>query len=154
MLDYREKLPVSFDAAFVNALADAPLHRDHTACAQLSWIARDSSKPGRPSGETWVLHASTAWTNRHLEEAQPQVYESMLSAFNSLNGLDAERYSPHRWRLHRWRFAQALQTNNTPGFIWHAGYGLGVCGDWLNKGRVEGAWLSGHQLARALISAQ
>jgi predicted NAD/FAD-dependent oxidoreductase len=29
---------------------------------------------------------------------------------------------------------------------------LGACGDWLNKGRVEGAWLSGYQLAQALMS--
>lgn len=154
MLHYREKLPIDFDGAFVNADIDTGLHSDSGAGNLLSWMARDSSKPGRPAGETWVLHASTAWTNRHLEDAQPQVYESMLSAFNLLNGLDAERYSPHRWRLHRWRYAQALQTNNTPGFIWHAGYGLGVCGDWLNKGRVEGAWLSGYQLAEALISSR
>lgn len=154
MLDYREKLPVSFDAAFVNAFADASLHRDHTACAQLSWMARDSSKPGRPAGEIWVLHASTTWTHSHLEDEQQQVFQSMLGAFNSLTGVDAQRYHPHRWRLHRWRYAQALQTNNTPGFIWHAELGLGVCGDWLNKGRVEGAWLSGYQLAQALISAQ
>jgi predicted NAD/FAD-dependent oxidoreductase len=152
MLDYREKLPVSFDAAFVNAFADAPLHHDHTASAQLSWIARDSSKPGRPAGEVWVLHASTAWTNAHLEDQQLQVFQSMLGAFNSLTGVDQERYHPHSWKLHRWRYAQALQIDNTPGFIWHAGHGLGVCGDWLNKGRVEGAWLSGYQLAQALIS--
>ncbi len=154
MLDYREKLPVSFDAAFVNALADAPLHRDHTACAQLSWIARDSSKPGRPAGEIWVLHASTTWTQAHLDDEQQQVFQSMLGALNSLTGVDAQRYHPRSWRLHRWRYAQALQINNTPGFIWHAEPGLGVCGDWLNKGRVEGAWLSGYQLAQALISAQ
>jgi predicted NAD/FAD-dependent oxidoreductase len=152
MLDYREKLPVSFDAAFVNAFADAPLHHDHTASAQLSWIARDSSKPGRPAGEIWVLHASTAWTNAHLEDQQLQVFQSMLGAFNSLTGVDVQRYHPRSWRLHRWRYAQALQINNTPGFIWHAGIGLGVCGDWLNKGRVEGAWLSGYQLAQALMS--
>lgn len=154
MLHYREKLPVAFDGAFVNADADAetqPQHDDHATCI-LSWMARDSSKPGRPAGETWVLHASTAWTISHLESEQAQVYQSMLCAFNSLTGLTAEQFAPHGWRLHRWRYAQALQTQNTPGFICDAEQGLGVCGDWLNKGRVEGAWLSGYHLAQALLS--
>lgn len=150
MLDYREELPVSFDAAFVNGTGGASFQGDHNTCAPLSWIARDSSKPGRPAGEIWVLHASTAWTDAHLEDDPLQVFQSLLGAFNALTGVDAQRYHPRSWRLHRWRYAQALQTNNTPGFICHAGLGLGVCGDWLNKGRVEGAWLSGYQLAQVL----
>lgn len=150
MLDYREELPVSFDAAFVNATGEALFQGDHNTSAPLSWIARDSSKPGRPAGEIWVLHASTAWTDAHLEDDQLQVFQSLLGAFNALTGVDAQRYHPRSWRLHRWRYAQALQTNNTPGFICDAGLGLGVCGDWLNKGRVEGAWLSGYQLAQVL----
>ena len=32
--------------------------------------------------------------------------------------------------------------------------GLGLCGDWLNGGRVEGAWLSGFNLALALKQIQ
>lgn len=152
MLHYREKLPINFDGAFVNAGVDTALDGDHEATRMLSWMARDSSKPGRPSGETWVLHASTAWTHSHLESEQPQVYRSMLSAFTTLTGLSTEDSPHHSWRLHRWRYAQALQTQNTPGFIWHAEHGLGVCGDWLNKGRVEGAWLSGYHLAQALLS--
>jgi predicted NAD/FAD-dependent oxidoreductase len=40
------------------------------------------------------------------------------------------------------------------GFILHEDNKLSLCGDWLNGGRVEGAWLSGYQLASAIhISA-
>ncbi|TVR69568.1 MAG: FAD-dependent oxidoreductase [Spirochaetaceae bacterium] len=33
----------------------------------LSWAARNSSKPGRPPGEAWVLHASPRWSRENLE---------------------------------------------------------------------------------------
>jgi renalase len=153
MLHYRDKLPVDFDGAFVNADAETQTQSHHDAARILSWMARDSCKPGRPAGETWVLHASTAWTISHLENEQAEVYRYMLSAFNTLTGINAEQFAPHGWRLHRWRYAQALQTQNTPGFICDAEHGLGICGDWLNKGRVEGAWLSGYHLAQALLSS-
>ncbi|MGS0759409.1 NAD/FAD-dependent oxidoreductase, partial [Roseateles sp. GG27B] len=37
------------------------------------------------------------------------------------------------------------------GFAWLAQAGLGLCGDWLNGGKVEGAWVSGQQLARQVL---
>ena len=47
---------------------------------------------------------------------------------------------------HRWRYA-----NTEPalalGCEWNAESGLGLCGDWLNGGRVENAWHSGRRLA-------
>jgi len=37
------------------------------------------------------------------------------------------------------------------GCAWDAAQALGVCGDWANGGRVEGAWLSGSALARRVL---
>jgi predicted NAD/FAD-dependent oxidoreductase len=31
-------------------------------------------------------------------------------------------------------------------------HGIGLCGDWLNGGKVQGAWLSGLKLANKLIA--
>ncbi|MEY4060299.1 MAG: hypothetical protein RL551_1557, partial [Pseudomonadota bacterium] len=51
--------------------------------------------------------------------------------------------------MHRWRYASGgLQ--NPMNFLLLPDIGLGLCGDWLNGGRVEGAWLSGLELAVAL----
>ena len=36
---------------------------------------------------------------------------------------------------------------------WDAGAGVGLCGDWVNGGRVEGAWLSGHALAQRVLAS-
>jgi len=38
------------------------------------------------------------------------------------------------------------------GYVWRAEDGIGLCGDWLNGGRVEGAWLSGHALAHSVLA--
>jgi len=37
--------------------------------------------------------------------------------------------------------------------VWEAQAGLGLCGDWLNGGKVEGAWLSGQSLAEQILTA-
>jgi len=39
----------------------------------------------------------------------------------------------------------------TAGCWWDAHAGLGLCGDWLHGGKVEGAWLSGRALARCVL---
>jgi renalase len=37
--------------------------------------------------------------------------------------------------------------------VWVDGQGLGLCGDWLNGGTVEAAWLSGRALAARIAGA-
>jgi len=51
--------------------------------------------------------------------------------------------------MHRWRYASG-GLENSIRFLSLPNVGLGLCGDWLNGGRVEGAWLSGFNLALAL----
>jgi predicted NAD/FAD-dependent oxidoreductase len=51
--------------------------------------------------------------------------------------------------MHRWRYANGGLENGIE-YLALPNIGLGLCGDWLNGGRVEGAWLSGFNLAAAL----
>jgi hypothetical protein len=37
--------------------------------------------------------------------------------------------------------------------VWEPDVGLGLCGDWLNGGKVEGAWLSGSALAQQMLQS-
>ncbi len=56
----------------------------------LSWIARNSSKPGRnPDVETWILHASADWTQCRLEESSEAIQERLLDAFWDATGMAA-----------------------------------------------------------------
>lgn len=132
MLRFDAPVALPFDAAFVNH-------------GPLRWIARDSSKPGRSGPETWLLHARAEWSEAHLEDDAEQVAAQLLQAFRDLGGLE-----PQAWSAHRWRYADT-EPALTLGAAWDAEQGLGLCGDWLNGGKVEGAWLSGRILAQRML---
>jgi renalase len=135
MLRYSAPLDLPFDAAFVNQ-------------GPLRWVARDSSKPGREGGpETWLLHAEAEWSETRLELSAEAVAAELLPAFAAL-GAPAPALAT--LTAHRWRYAD-MQPPLQQGSVWQAETGLGLCGDWLHGGKVEGAWLSGHALARQLL---
>ncbi|MBU1352621.1 MAG: NAD(P)-binding protein [Gammaproteobacteria bacterium] len=128
MLRYARPVVMPWDAAFINA-------------GPLRWVARDSSKPGRTGAETWLLHASPEWSEAHIEDGPEYVIAALLAALAELGGP-----APLAATAHRWRYAD----NEAPlalGSWWDASLRVGLCGDWLNGGKVEGAWLSGRALA-------
>ena len=132
MVRFESPVGLPFDAAFVNS-------------GPLRWIARDSSKPGRdPLGQTWLLHAEAEWSEAHLELSADEAAALMLAAFAALGGP-----APQAWTAHRWRYADTRQPLGA-GCAWDGSLRLGVCGDWLGGGKVEGAWLSGQRLAAQL----
>jgi renalase len=128
MLRFDVPPALAYDAAFVNH-------------GPLRWICRNNSKPGRSGQETWLLHASPQWSGEHMEHDADSVAALLLQAFAQLNGP-----APDAWTAHRWRHALP-QPALDHGCIWDPNLGLGLCGDWLNGGKVEGAWLSGRKLA-------
>lgn len=131
MLSFAQTLPSEWDGAFIN---DGPL----------SWIARDSSKPGRPLGERWVVHANTQFSQRHLEAPAQQVEARLLDAFRSV--LNVAAVSPVQSQIHRWRYALASPALDL-GILADEPGRIALGGDWCNGSRVEGASLSGLQLA-------
>ena len=91
MLAFRESLGLEFGGAFVRG-------------SPLSWIARNSSKPGRALiPETWVLHASNEWSHAHLEDSAEEVDELLTREFWRAIGFPATR--ARFATAHRWRFA-------------------------------------------------
>jgi predicted NAD/FAD-dependent oxidoreductase len=132
LMQFDAQLTLPFEAAFINS-------------GPLSWIARNSSKPGRSGQESWVMHATPAWTQAHLEETPAAVGPALIEAFVALGG-----QVPAVWSAHRWRYASSDPAIATTS-VWDQNHGLGLCGDWLNGGRVEGAWLSGRSLATKML---
>lgn len=70
----------------------SPSQAEILVAAILSWVARDSSKPARPAGERWVLHASTAWTRAWFDRSEADVTAAMLAALARV--LQVPRLSP------------------------------------------------------------
>ncbi|MGG2399339.1 NAD(P)/FAD-dependent oxidoreductase [Pseudomonas sp. SH1-B] len=115
----------------------------------LDWLARNRSKPGRDDRlDTWVLHASSAWSKQHLDLSKEAVIEQLHGAFAELIGCAVP--PPSFTMAHRWLYARPAQAHQW-GALADADLGLYACGDWCLSGRVEGAWLSGQDVARRLL---
>ncbi len=134
MIRFERPVEVAFDAAFV-------------ADPFLAWAARNRSKPGRPDGEAWVLHSTTAFSQAELETPPEELAAPLLEAL-----------APHIGRLppvrstdvHRWLLARAERFVGEP-YLYDQESALGLCGDWLLGDRVECAFRSGAALARFML---
>ncbi|MGW8421915.1 MULTISPECIES: NAD(P)/FAD-dependent oxidoreductase [Comamonas] len=82
---------------------------------------------------------------RRFEEAfeETSVTAVLLKAFAKLGGSDPASVQV---TAHRWRYGDTANRLNM-GSWWDAAASLGMCGDWLHNGTVEGAWLSSISLA-------
>lgn len=145
---------VVMEPTWAVALAfDTPLDTRVEGCfiqdSPLDWVARNRSKPGRDTHpDTWVLHASSAWSRQHLDLAKETVIEHLHGAFAELIGCAVP--APSFTLAHRWLYARPAQAHQW-GALADADLGLYACGDWCLSGRVEGAWLSGQDAARRLL---
>lgn len=133
LAQFDERVALPFDAAFVN---EGPLR----------WLARNSSKPARQGQESWVIQATGVWSEAHLEDSPENVVHDLLEAFRQLGGPEPLAVSAHRWR-----YADCAAAS--VGSVWDSGLKVGLCGDWLHGGKVEGAWLSGRHLAATLLDS-
>lgn len=134
MVTFPSVLELPFDAAFVN---EGPL----------SWVARDSSKPGRGPGERWVLHSAPQWSQDRIDAAPDAAAEPLLEAFWSASG--APRIAPSAVTVHRWRYARVV-TPLPEACVFDASLAAGLCGDGHGGARIEAAFLSGQALAARL----
>lgn len=115
----------------------------------LNWLADNSSKPGREdSGQWWVLHANPEWSHRHEDTPPEEVAREMVRAFARVTGCGKQ---PDNVVSHRWLYAKSSATD-TPGFRWFDDQRIGLAGDWLSGGRVEGAFESALGLAEKIPS--
>lgn len=134
-LQFEQLLPTLVDACFVR---DGPL----------DWLARNNSKPQRGGRETWVLQSTASWAEQHADCLPEQVTAELSQAMANVMGLtlptdcvSAAYYWPQA------RPAEQLKW----GALAAPRQNLYVCGDWCLGGRLENAWLSGRQAARALL---
>lgn len=121
------------DGVFVN---DSPV---------LAWVADDGRRRG-DGAAVLVAHSTAGFAAAHLDEPESGV-EAMVAAVASVLGIE----HPPRWTsAHRWGLARPVEGRDDPYFLGDSG--IGLCGDgWHGRPRVEGAWLSGRDLGRALV---
>jgi predicted NAD/FAD-dependent oxidoreductase len=113
----------------------------------LRWAARNDSKPGR-EGNNWVLHAAPDWSAANLEATAAEAIADLSAAFCAATGMDASNI--RAGSAHRWLYSLVPSPLDV-GALWDAELQLGVCGDWCNGARIEGAYLSGHAVAGRIL---
>jgi renalase len=116
---------------------------------RIAWLARESSKPGRSPVERWTVQASPAWSLEHLEDDDQRVAAKLHKAFAEVTGIRAE---PASMEVFRWRNAKTMRPLGQ-SMLWDPKQGLGACGDWCIGHRAEDAFVSGLELALAVVRA-
>ena len=119
----------------------------------VAWMARQGSRPGRDrateaAAEAWVVHASPAWSSRHLEAAPAEVTSALLGELGQLLG--QRMPMPELALAHRWRYAMTCDALGQP-FLASADGRLFAGGDWCLGARVECAYTSGTAIAEAVL---
>lgn len=130
--------PLALDGHDALAVADGPI----------SWIARNTSKPGRAGRDAWTVHASPDWSAAHLEEQPEDVARLLRDAFFEAVGIAPRQ--PAHIEAHRWRYALVTEPVGEAALLDQASR-IGACGDWCLGGKVEAAFLSGRALAEQLL---
>jgi predicted NAD/FAD-dependent oxidoreductase len=134
MLGFEEPLEAELDAAFVNV-------------GPLGWIVRDSSKPGRPEREAWLLHATPEWSREHLEADAADVVAMLRPAFRDVVAEDVPE--PRFVAAHRWRYARPVRLADPVCESEHE-RGAFIAGDWCRGASVESAYVSGLEAAERI----
>lgn len=132
MAAFEDKVAARFDAAFVNG-------------SPLGWIARNTSKPKRNwKIDCWVLQATNAWSQAHVNDRPDDVGSFLMEAFEDLipAGLPRAFYAT----VHRWKHATA-DPPLAVGAIHDEASRITLCGDWCKGSRIEDAYLSGLEAA-------
>jgi renalase len=128
----------------VKSHARPPFSGCHCEHPVVGWIAHDSSKPGRPAGGHWVLHAQARWSAENQEAPADVVGSTLRAAFEEMVGIEVESVQVHRWLY-------AL-SDGVPGstMVYDPDCALGLCGDGLAGTGVEDAWQSAFDLVRVM----
>ena len=134
MLGFDEALDLDWDAAQLTG-------------TDISWIAVNSSKPGRPDDYSLLAHSTNEWAEEHLDDDVDAVKAYLCSQVAEIIGQNV--YSAHHIDLHRWRYANIPKQDNNTLFI-DSESKLAACGDWCKKGRIEEAFRSGFDLAKEM----
>jgi predicted NAD/FAD-dependent oxidoreductase len=114
---------------------------------RIAWMARESSKPGRERIERWTVQASAPWSTEHINDAPERVTAKLIKAFAEITGI---RATPAHADIHRWLYAKTAQPLGE-SHLWFKDQGIGLCGDWCLGHRVEDAFVSGLELALAVL---
>lgn len=114
----------------------------------ISWLARNSSKPGRPDEESWVVQMSAELSRSHLEDAPDKIVGAVLAQVTGL--IEAQATDILHASAHRWRYAHVTRPIGQ-AFLSNEAANLIAAGDWCLGAGVEAAYQSGRSAAEEIL---
>jgi renalase len=145
-------LQFASDAALPDVVVPPPGTKDQPSL--LSWIARDSAKPGHEPGKsTFVVHAARSVSQDWLEREPSEIAVLLETGLRALaRQQTGTEFGETLYRSgHRWRLAFTTRALREP-CLWDADWRLGVCGDFCLGDRVRHAFQSGVAMADTLAA--
>jgi len=125
---------------------DLPWQVARVVNSDISWMALNGNKPGRPQGVSMVIHSNNDWSDKHIDDDLRYVQQHLLSEAGQIIGADLTK--ANHIDLHRWRYAIAEKQPHK--MLMDAENQLAAIGDWCVEGRVEGAFTSAAALFEKL----
>jgi predicted NAD/FAD-dependent oxidoreductase len=119
----------------------------HVSGADISWISLNSSKPQRSSDFSLVALSTNKWAQANVATSKEVVIDELIKKASKVVGLDLSE--ANHVDLQRWLYANINRTNLAP--LYDEENQLAACGDWCERGIVEGAFLAAHKLANKII---
>tara|TARA_X000000950_G_scaffold260122_1_gene329199 strand:+ start:401 stop:1378 length:978 start_codon:yes stop_codon:yes gene_type:complete len=136
MVGNRESIVLDYDAATIEK-------------SDIAWLAMNDSKPCRQYKNSFLINSSFEFANRKLNAPRQEILERLLNTTSKL--IKHELSNSTMIKLHQWRYVEAKNYPNQNYFIDH-NQKVAVCGDWLVNSRVEGAFISAHQLSKEIMA--
>ncbi len=114
----------------------------------LGWIGLNHTKPERGKLTSITVQANWQWSAENLEKDTDVIGDILQLETEQILKTNL---SPTNYRkVHLWRYAAPVNRAPQSYFLDPLNH-LAICGDWCVAGRIEGAFLSAHELAQNLI---
>ncbi|KAG2497910.1 hypothetical protein HYH03_004175 [Edaphochlamys debaryana] len=168
MVALRRKIDLPFDGALLSKPAPGP--DGLPQYGPISWLARDSSKPGRHpvgggEGEAWVIQGGPSWSNAHRDASPEEAAKLLLAEFSKLAQVPIGPQDVLHLEAFRWNNAYALnprpptppQLSSAPKvpleghFMLRPELRFAACGEWCKGPRAGDAYMTGWEAAHALL---
>jgi renalase len=134
LLGFEQDLNISWQAA-------------HVSGEDISWISVNNSKPARVSDFSLVILSTNKWAGEHVLAPPQFVIDELRKKASKVMGVDLS--GAIHVDLQRWLYANINRTNLAP--LYDEKNQLAACGDWCERGVIEGAFLAAHKLANHII---
>eukprot|EP01130_Rhizamoeba_saxonica_P012632 TRINITY_DN535_c0_g1_i2.p2 TRINITY_DN535_c0_g1~~TRINITY_DN535_c0_g1_i2.p2 ORF type:complete len:351 (-),score=57.57 TRINITY_DN535_c0_g1_i2:1869-2921(-) len=99
--------------------------------------------------DCWVVHTTGVWSSKYIQASNSECTQLILDEVNNLFGALVQ---PLYIDIVKYENSIPTTVFGEP-YIWDEETKLGMCGDWCNTQRVEGALMSGYLLSQQLIKS-